>query len=386
MTASGNPERPALAPVRHGFFLWLTDPGQNVPANIRQILLGRLLTSPAVFLMGALNAILVSGYAVAFLHKTVFLVFILIDLLGSAIVCYTAFAAARGRLIHTDLYLLGGAGWCLQLGCLAFLAMLSDVPSLQLLAATLAMGLMGVASICQSAAPRWALFLVALIEIPLVTGAALTGTNWGAILVIQAPAYLFASFLLIRRFQGLAVTSLIARQESLHNAHHDTLTGVLNRAGFGQAMATIVHPAATGFVMFYLDLDGFKTVNDSLGPGAGDRLLADVAGRIKAFLRSTDLIARLGSDEFLIVAHGMPSSEAANFAHALTRCVTDPPYDLGGSIPVSIGLSIGFACYPDDGDNPAILQSMADTALYEAKAAGPGTALRFRPRRGDVPD
>ena len=351
---------------------------------MRRALLGELVTSPTVYLMGVFNALLVSGYAVIVLHQTIFLLFIVLDLVASVFICQAAFAASRGRPAPTDRYLWTATGWSLQLGCMAFLAMRSNVPSLQLLAATLAMGLMGAACARQSAAPRWALFLMALIEIPLVTGAALTGTVWGAILVIQSPAYLFGSVLLIRRFQALAVSSLVARHEGLHNANHDKLTGVLNRAGFVQAMAARRQSMTSRFVMFYLDLDGFKTVNDSLGQSAGDRLLAEVAGRIEAFLRSTDVIARLGSDEFLIVANDMPAAEAPNFAHALTRCISDLSYDLGGSIPVDIGVSIGFACCPADGDNPDVLQSMADTALYEAKAAGTGMALRFRPRRSAV--
>jgi diguanylate cyclase (GGDEF)-like protein len=380
MASSDGPRNYAFTPPRNRFFRWMTDPGPHVPLHIRRNLLGELLTSPIAVLMGVFNALLVSGYAVVVLHAPIFLVFIFLDLVGSVFICHAAYAASRGRPIQTDLYLWTAIFWCAQQGSMAFVAMRSGIPSLQLLAATLAMGLMGPACARNYAAPRWALFLIALIELPLVTGAALSDTVWGTILVIQAPAYLLGSFLLVRRFQALAVANLVARHESLHNAIHDALTGVLNRAGFTQSMAAIGHATLPRYAMFYLDLDGFKTVNDSLGHGAGDRLLTAVAGRMKAFLRSSDVIARLGGDEFLIVAHEMSGPDAANFAHALIRCVSDPAYDLGGSVPVSIGLSIGFACCPEDADNPDILRSMADTALYEAKAAGKGTFHRFRTR------
>jgi diguanylate cyclase (GGDEF)-like protein len=385
MPSFDGPQHYAFTPPRNRFFRWLTDPGEHVPLYIRPTLLGEILTSPLAVLMGVFNALLVSGYAVVMLHAPIFVVFIILDLLGSVFICHAAYAASRGRRINTDLYLWTSLLWCAQQGSMAFIAMRSGFPSLQILAATLAMGLMGPACSRHYAAPRYALFLIALIELPLVTGAALCGTVWGAILVIQAPAYLVGTVMLIRRFQALAVSNLVARHESQHNASHDALTGVLNRAGFGRAMAAVGQEPIQRYVIFYLDLDGFKTVNDSLGHGAGDRLLTEVAGRMKACLQPRDIVARLGGDEFLIVVPEMTPAEAADFSHDLIRRISAPPYDLGGTVPVSISVSIGFACCPEDGESADSLRTMADTALYEAKAAGKGIARSFRPRPGTRP-
>jgi diguanylate cyclase (GGDEF)-like protein len=385
MGSASGPRHYVFTPPRNRFFRWLTEPGEHLPPGMRRTLLGEILTSPVAVLMGVFNAFLVSGYAVVVLHAPVFVVFIILDLIGSVFICHAAHAASRGQPIKTDIYLWTSILWCVQQGGLAFVAMRSGMPSLQLLAATLAMGLMGPACARHYATPRYALLLISLIELPLVIGAALSGTVWGTILVIQAPPFLFGSFLLVRRLHALAVSNLMARHESLHNATHDVLTGVLNRAGFGQVMATIGPASIPRYVMFYLDLDGFKAVNDSLGHDAGDRLLTEVADRMKSCLQPGDVIARLGGDEFLIVAYGMSPAAAADFAHGLIRRVSGQAYDLGDPVPVSINVSMGFACCPDDGDNPDSLRTMADAALYDAKAAGKGTVQRFRWREGAAP-
>ena len=165
-----------------------------------------------------------------------------------------------------------------------------------------------------------------------------------------------------------------------HLAHHDPLTNLPNRSLLSERLAgALVKAADTGKILalFYLDLDYFKPVNDLLGHAAGDALLMQVAKRLQAELRSVDTLARVGGDEFVVVAlFDQPDHAgiiAARFVAALTR-----PFVLG-SDQVEIGTSVGIALYPRDGDCQQALMRAADTALYRAKHDKRGTFRFFEP-------
>jgi diguanylate cyclase (GGDEF)-like protein len=124
--------------------------------------------------------------------------------------------------------------------------------------------------------------------------------------------------------------------------------------------------------MLYLDLDGFKAVNDSIGHPQGDRLLIEVARRLRTALRETDTVARLGGDEFAIVQTSVEQPAAAvALCQRLLQLLAEP-YDLDGQ-QLRLGVSIGVAMIPADGANDVEILRAADHALYRAKAAGRGT-------------
>jgi len=150
-------------------------------------------------------------------------------------------------------------------------------------------------------------------------------------------------------------------------AFTDQLTGLPNRSSFERAAA---ERGQTGrpVTLLYLDLDDFKTVNDSLGHGVGDQLLASVARRLEAIVRPDDLVARIGGDEFaLLLGDCDTASVAQRIVSALRR-----PFDVAGN-PLSVSASIGVAIETD----PAEMLRHADVAMYEAKAAGGGTYRFF---------
>jgi diguanylate cyclase (GGDEF)-like protein len=158
-----------------------------------------------------------------------------------------------------------------------------------------------------------------------------------------------------------------------HMARHDALTGLGNRTLFRERMDDALLRLGRGapFAVLCLDLDRFKSVNDSLGHGAGDDLLHQVAERLKACVREVDTVARLGGDEFAIILADTASIEAVQ--RVSTRLVdsVSQPYGLGGNI-ASIGLSVGIVMAPNDGEAAESLLARADQALYAAKAAGRG--------------
>lgn len=166
-----------------------------------------------------------------------------------------------------------------------------------------------------------------------------------------------------------------AEDRMAHMARHDPLTDLPNRLLFREelerALARLDRDG-TGFALHCLDLDRFKSVNDTLGHQAGDTLLRVVAGRIRAVLRRGDVAARLGGDEFVIIQAGCEGPEdAARLAARVVEAMA-APVDLGG-YPAGIGVSVGIALAPGDARAPDSLIARADAALYRAKAEGRNT-------------
>lgn len=161
-------------------------------------------------------------------------------------------------------------------------------------------------------------------------------------------------------------------QRIAHLAHHDALTGLANRILFREkAEEYVARSLATGqpTALLYLDLDQFKTVNDTLGHPMGDRLLVEVAARLRQTIGEEDLIARLGGDEFAIVFHGRRSpAQAADMADRIIEAIGQP-FEISGQC-IFVGVSIGIAISPQDGEDADTLLMHADMALYRAKQDG----------------
>jgi diguanylate cyclase (GGDEF)-like protein/PAS domain S-box-containing protein len=155
-------------------------------------------------------------------------------------------------------------------------------------------------------------------------------------------------------------------------AHHDAMTGLLNRTKFTEQLNSCVarlERYGTPFSVMFLDLDQFKSVNDTRGHMVGDRLLMLVAKRLLAQVRETDMAARLGGDEFAILLPG--DSNAESLAHMAGRLIEDirAPFQIDED-QVTIGVSIGIAIAPINGTRPDQILRNADLALYRAKADG----------------
>ena len=167
----------------------------------------------------------------------------------------------------------------------------------------------------------------------------------------------------------------VARAEAAatrHQALHDPLTKLANRAGFELAVATAFAEAALqGSIaaLVLLDLDGFKQVNDSQGHAAGDQLLQEVAVRLRSCLRPSDTVARLGGDEFVAVLTSCVYPDGAGVVAAKMLKEVARPMRLG-SATVQVTASIGISAWPRDGTNIADLLKLADQAMYQAKRKG----------------
>lgn len=158
-------------------------------------------------------------------------------------------------------------------------------------------------------------------------------------------------------------------------ALNDPLTGLANRRLLAERMTMALAHARrnkSAIAVVYLDLDGFKEINDTLGHGAGDMLLKMVAGRLVAKVREVDTVARSGGDEFIIALWNLSGAGyAAAVALKVIQAVSQP-FSIDGHT-VSVTASAGVAVYPADGEDADALMKSADLALYEAKRAGKNT-------------
>jgi diguanylate cyclase (GGDEF)-like protein/PAS domain S-box-containing protein len=168
------------------------------------------------------------------------------------------------------------------------------------------------------------------------------------------------------------VTAIFDAQQKLqHLAHHDPLTGLPNRLLFDERLQYAIEQAMRNeqrCILLFLDLDGFKVINDTLGHAIGDELLRIVGNRLRDVLRSSDTIARLGGDEFVILAGSFNPTYASQLAEKILSQLRLPVAVSGESI--SITGSLGIAMFPDNGTDSQQLMRAADMAMYTAKAEG----------------
>jgi diguanylate cyclase (GGDEF)-like protein/PAS domain S-box-containing protein len=160
-----------------------------------------------------------------------------------------------------------------------------------------------------------------------------------------------------------------AEERLEHLAHYDALTGLPNRTlffdRFNHALSR-VRRAAGSLALLFLDLDGFKLINDNLGHDSGDILLKGVSERLLTCVRESDTVARMGGDEFTLILESITgSADAGRVAEKIIE-VLAKPFNLGDNEKF-IGASIGISVYPDDGDDTETLLKKSDSAMYAAK-------------------
>ncbi|TXH46657.1 MAG: EAL domain-containing protein [Burkholderiaceae bacterium] len=235
---------------------------------------------------------------------------------------------------------------------------------------------------------RPALDFVAPDQVPRVTGVMQAGQeiSYETAVVDKAGRRIAVEFIvrtMLRNGERLRMTIVRdirdrqAAQARIHHlAHHDALTGLPNRMSFMEQLQQHMVAAeaeGTRLALLFIDLDHFKRVNDSLGHLVGDTLLRTVAARILASLRATDVVARFGGDEFMVLLHGGPSREQQRddvdeVARKLLAAI-EVPVNAEGR-PISVTPSIGVAFFPGDAGTPDELIKNADSAMYLAKSKG----------------
>ena len=221
-----------------------------------------------------------------------------------------------------------------------------------------------------------------------VCGAASSGVSaeWLAVVIVLATMAVLGIALLtsLLDFRMEVRTSMLANsleeanQELAYLALHDSLTKLANRVLLEDRLAHAIQAAeADGgrFALIFLDLDGFKAINDAYGHQIGDRLLIQVAQRITARVQSRDTVARLGGDEFVILANVQEAADAGRLAESLVEALHER--FIVDAHELSVSTSVGIALYPADGASQHELLTNADAAMYHAKSVGRDTYCFF---------
>nr|WP_254226990.1 diguanylate cyclase [Burkholderia gladioli] len=359
---------------------WLAEPGRDTPHEIRVALVGTLFGTLPIFFGGVFNTIAVA-WALETRHPTtLFRIWLFGEILICAIRFVVLIVSRRRALQHrptpTDFYLSLAPLWGASVGYGAFISAISGdwvAATLSFLSAAAMVG-----GICfrNFAAPRLVAVMIVLSLGPCALGALISGEKVLLLTLVQIPFYLFAMSGAARRLNALLISTMKAERENSHRARHDMLTGLLNRAGlFNAANGNARARIHAGMTLLYLDLDGFKPVNDAHGHETGDTLLVQVAERLMRLAGPEALVARIGGDEFVIVDTCRDYDTPRDFAHAIAREIARP-FELAPGITASVGASVGIASVSGEDTDIDSLLRIADAAMYDAK----------RNKKGDAPE
>ena len=176
--------------------------------------------------------------------------------------------------------------------------------------------------------------------------------------------FVVASFEMVRLSFNASINQITLKRKFEQLARSDPMTGVFNRSVLAADLPEML--AAGAVAVHAIDLDHFKEANDRFGHPVGDALLKQVAGRLSALAADSDLVVRMGGDEFILVQH---SAECASDAESIVQRIVQTisgPYEVDGQV-IELGVSVGVAVAPDDGRTAEALLSRSDQALYRAK-------------------
>ncbi|HWL47096.1 MAG TPA: diguanylate cyclase [Sphingomonadaceae bacterium] len=350
---------------------WLLKTGADVPNEIRGALVQNLYGTLPIFAGGVLNTITVALIIWWRNPATAFRLWLMAEMLCCltrlAVLVRDRHAAAKGRRTSTDLYVWLGVCWSASVGYGAFISMLSGDWVAATLACLSAAAMVGGISFRNFAAPRLVAVMILLSLGPCAVAGVLSGQQALWIVALQIPFYLISMTIAAFRLNRMLVATMRAERDNRHRAHHDDLTALLNRNGLQQAYnALAAAPGPRHHALLYLDLDGFKAINDRFGHAAGDDILRTVAGRLRTLAAPSDIIARIGGDEFILLTPREPES-ALQFGRKIVSSI--------GGTDDGLGVSIGIAVSTRGADDLQALMGRADAALYQAKATGVGCLL-----------
>jgi diguanylate cyclase (GGDEF)-like protein/PAS domain S-box-containing protein len=188
---------------------------------------------------------------------------------------------------------------------------------------------------------------------------------------------------------GRDVTEIaLARERISSLAYTDPLTGLANRTSLGASLEQAVSRSrrrSAKLAVVFIDLDGFKQINDVHGHDAGDALLVEVAGRLRKHLRASDLVARLGGDEFLVVLEDIQDLLPVEIVGRKLLAEVTHPYFTSAGAELRVTASAGISVLPDDAVNATALMKHADTAMYAAKQAGKNTLCFYSAMAANEP-
>ncbi len=362
---------------RYRFLRWLSGCDRTLPEEVMVRLSGGAIMHLPLLLAG-MTCTLIAGVAMLIDAPSPFMlawVTLILALMVGRVLEYRwrLKRAQRGQSTPVDGVLILALLWALSLGGLGAYALVAAPPALKLVAiGTLLVVSSSYPALCIGR-PRLSVLLVLLADVPLKLAVPFQAESAYWIFVAQGPIYWLATLWFSCYLNGFAERALLGESRSRFQAEHDHLTGLHNRPGFYRRVDELRRSVAGVLpaTLYYIDLDGFKQINDHQGHEAGDALLVDVARLFQQVLRQQDIVVRWGGDEFLLLLPGASEFLAADIAERLLTSVKA----LGMTYP-GVGMSMGIAREADlrqlDAERLVKLIDRADAALYQAKRAGKG--------------
>jgi diguanylate cyclase (GGDEF)-like protein len=357
---------------------WLVECAGVVPAEIRPSLVQGLYGSLPIFLGGVFNTILVSSIVAVRIPTPPFLIWAALEIglaaLRLPLLVKGSRAAQSGKRAHIDLYILAAVCWAGSVGYGCFISLLSG----DWLAATLVMlsaaAMTGGVAFRNFSAPRLVMVMIMLSLGPCAIAGVMSGELIMFATALQIPMYIYAMTHAAYRLNAMLVQTMRSERENGRRARQDTLTGLLNRAGLEDVITRREDGTNSGATLFYIDLDGFKAINDTLGHAAGDQLLVKVSQLMRQVTPAKDVVARIGGDEFIVLADQMSPDEACQTAQRLIDTLSLTPFLLNNTN-VTVAASVGISIRSGTPSDLSALMLEADRALYDAKLTGRSRAV-----------
>jgi len=356
-----------FSPPRLSAFRWLTRPGDDTPPELHGRLLATLFGNRPVFFAALVNSATVAGVVAMHRHEAAFLWWFLAELVICVVRVATLVVAQRraaaGRATPTDLHLLMALAWAISVGTGACLTIASRDWTVIAIVCLSAAAMAGGSCLRNYAAPRFAILVILLCLAPVALAAAATGQAVMLIVLVQVPFFLLSMTMGALRLNQLLVATMVAERDSERRSLHDPLTGLLNRTGLERGFANW-----RGDTLLYIDLNGFKQINDVHGHAAGDALLREAGRRLQAIASTAGIVARVGGDEFVVLSDRIMADDADRWRDTIAA-VLGQPFPWGDASLLSGG-SIGMA-RGGDGKSLETLMAMADEELYRLKPRRP---------------
>ncbi|GAA0439270.1 GGDEF domain-containing protein [Sphingomonas molluscorum] len=368
---------------------WLVEPGEDIPDSMRRTLLHSLYASLPIFAGGVLNTVAVSALVAARMHTTAAYLWVALEVLLAAArlpaLVLGRKAIAQGRRGPTDIYISLAVLWAASVGYGTFMCVASGDWVAAALACLSAAAMVGGICFRNFGAPRLVAVMIGLSLGPCAVAAAFSGQPVLLLVMFQIPFYLISMSAAAFQLNRLLVRTMRAEMINDHHARHDPLTGLLNRSGLARWAEDRMGHGQGALAVFYLDLDWFKSINDTLGHKAGDTVLVGVAERLQQLAAGRGQVARLGGDEFVLVAEAVDRGGAELLKARISAAIADRGYFVDGQ-QVHVGASVGVALSEEHGEDLPILLEIADLALHHAKSSGRVVAgpLRMRETAPDL--
>ncbi len=355
----------------------------ELDVRVRAALVATLFQSPGSLIVGALCGIVTSLYIASSAPTALITLATTLVIIVGMLRIITNLALAR----HADfskrwvwferIYELGAWSYACALGLLGAATIIGHAPGeLVVISVATAVGYGGGISARNAGRPVIAIGQTFLSSLPIAAAGALSDVRAYHVLAIAIVLFVTAMLgITIKTFEIIRASFERAqRQEDIardmkYFATTDAVTRLMNRTGLNAALEDeLGHLETTPVAIFWLDLDRFKEVNDTLGHPVGDCVLQAVSDRLRALANGADLVCRFGGDEFIVIRRGSGASDPESFARAALAAIAQPIWLEQGSINVTA--SMGIAVAPGDGLNGDSLMKRADMALYHSKLNG----------------